>query len=185
MSSGLSKGSSPLYENTDVFLAHSLALEQEAAERMYELADTMAVHNNRVLHKLLSTLAAYSEDHALEMKALCHKETLPRFKAWEYSWPEEESPEIFHYTNVHYLMTAEDALQTALEVEQSAEAFYRDIAESTANPEIKQLAEQFAVEERQHADSIADQLNALKAASNQGLSTSPDKTEFDPPHMPE
>ena len=175
---------SGLYENTQIFLAHSLALEQEAAERMYELADTMAVHNNQALHKLLTTLAAYSEDHALEMKALCQDETLPRFKAWEYSWPDDESPEIFHYASIDYLMREEEALQTALEVEQSAEAFYRNITKNTVNSEIKQLAEQFASEEQSHANSIAAQLSALKA-EGQNSSTVIDQTEFDPPHMPE
>ena len=173
-----------LYEDIAVFLAHSVAMEQEAADRMYELAETMEVHNNFVLHKLLTELAVYSESHAVDIEALCKEETLPRFKAWEYSWPDEESPEIFHYARVHYLMTAEQALQIALEVEQSAESFYGDIAKSTLNPEIKQVAEQFAKEEQEHIRAIADQLSALKATLRNGSSKTLDQTDFDPPHMP-
>ena len=185
MSAGTDKKCSPLWQDRPVFLAHCVALEQEAADRMYELAETMAVHNNPALHELLSSLAAYSDSHALDMKALCKNETLPRFKAWEYSWPDDESPEIFHYSSVHYLMSAEDALKSALEVEQSAEAFYRDIAENATNPEIKQLAEQFAREEQEHASSIANRLRALKAESQKDSSKYPDQTDFDPPHTAE
>ena len=53
-----------LYEDEALFLAHSVALEQEAAQRLYELANTMDVHNNRELQGLLLELAAYSEHHA-------------------------------------------------------------------------------------------------------------------------
>jgi bacterioferritin (cytochrome b1) len=185
MSAGTDKKGSPLWQDRAVFLAHCVALEQEAADRMHELAETMAVHNNPALHELLSSLAAHSDSHALDMKALCKNETLPRFKAWEYSWPDDESPEIFHYSSVHYLMSAEDALQSALEVEQRAEAFYRDIAENATNPAIKQLAEQFATEEQEHASSIANRLSALKAGFQNDLSKDPDQTDFDPPHTPE
>jgi rubrerythrin len=178
-----------LYEDTGVFLAHSIALEREAADRLMELAETMEVHNNRELHQLFTTLTTYSETHAADIKELAERENqntvLPSFKAWEYSWPDEESPEIFHYARVHYLMTAEEALQTALGVEQSAESFYDDIAKSTSNPEIKRLAEQFAREELEHARAIADQLSALKATLRNDSSKLLDQTDFDPPHMPE
>ncbi|MBV1930297.1 MAG: ferritin family protein [Porticoccaceae bacterium] len=185
MNTGVYEDSSSLYSDKWVFLAHSAALEQEAAERMYELAEAMAVHNNRELHELLTALATYSESHAADIKTLCKDETLPNFKAWEYSWPDDESPEIFHYAKVHYLMTAEDALQTALEVELSAEAFYTDIALSTENPEIKQLAGAFAKEEQEHAQAISDRLRAIKTVSYPGSLKDLDQTDFDPPHMPE
>ena len=90
-----------LYEDEALFLAHSVALEQEAAQRLYELANTMDVHNNRELQGLLLELAAYSEHHALAVEALCQGRTLPSLRAWEYSWPQEESPEVFHYARVH------------------------------------------------------------------------------------
>lgn len=185
MNANVYENSSSLYNDKWVFLAHSVALEQEAAERMHELAETMAAHNNYELHELLTALARYSESHAADIKALCKDETLPNFKAWEYSWPNDESPEIFYYAKVHYLMTAEDALQTALEVELSAEAFYKDIALGTANPEIKELAGAFAKEEQEHAQAISDQLKAMKTASYPGSLKALDQTDFDPPHMPE
>jgi rubrerythrin len=174
-----------IYEDKWVFLAHSIALEREAADRIYELAETMEVHNNPELHKLFTDLATYSEKHAANIDSLCAGNPLPDFKAWEYSWPGEESPEIFHYANVHYLMTVEEALQTALKVEQSAEVFYRDISDNSTNPEIKEMAVQFAAEEREHAQAIIDQLSVFQTADQKDSPNSLDQTDFDPPHMPE
>ncbi|MBQ0719532.1 MAG: ferritin family protein [Gammaproteobacteria bacterium] len=195
MSAAFYDDSSSLYENKGVFLAHSIALEQEAADRLHELAETMAVHNNRVLYQLLMELAAYSETHAANIREFARAEgrstlagqgePLPRFKAWEYFWPDDESPEIFHNGRVHYLMSVEDALLTALEVEQSAESFYRNIAKCTANPEVKTLAEQFAEEEQEHALAISTRLSIVKDAAKNAPSKALDQTDFDPPHMPE
>ena len=115
--------SEALYQDEAVFLAHSVALEQEATERLYELADTLEIHNNRSLSSLLRELAAYSEQHARQVAGLCQGHSLPGLRAWEYAWPQDESPEVFHYSQVHYLLQAEQALQVALEVEQNAAAF--------------------------------------------------------------
>ncbi|MGB1059270.1 MAG: ferritin-like domain-containing protein [Ketobacter sp.] len=168
-----------LYEDEALFLAHSVALEQEAAQRLYELANTMDVHNNRELQGLLLELAAYSEHHALAVEALCQGRTLPSLRAWEYSWPQEESPEVFHYARVHYLMTAEQALQVALEVEQNARGFYEDVARRSGNPALAKLASRFAGEEAEHVQALQARLQVLQSAA------ALDNTDFDPPHMPE
>lgn len=189
MSAPLHQDSSSLYENKWVFLAHSIALEQEAADRLHELAETMEVHNNRVLYELFTELAAYSETHAADIRELARAagqgEPLPRFKAWEYFWPDDESPEMFHYARVHYLMSVEDALLTALAVEQDAESFYRNIAKCTGNPEVETLAEQFAKEEREHVLAISNRLSIVEAAAQNASSKVLNQTDFDPPHMPE
>lgn len=168
-----------LYEDESVFLAHSVELEREAAQRLYELADTMEVHNNRQLHGLLTELAGYSERHAAEVEHLCQGVVLPILQAWEYAWPEEESPEVFVYASVNYLMTAEQALQLALEVEQNAKSFYEDVAQRTANPALQAMAEGFAREEQQHVQAVQARLQQIRGAAVL------DVTDFDPPHMPE
>lgn len=172
--------SQSLYEDEAVFLAHSVTLEQEAAERLYELASTMEVHNNRPLYELLTELAGYSERHAADVVGLCQGKTLPTLQAWEYAWPEEESPEVFRYSSVHYLMTAEQALQVALEVELNAQVFYEDVASRTSNQSLKAAAENFAAEEREHVAAVRSRLQSLAHKS-----VLQDVTDFDPPHMPE
>ncbi len=172
--------SKSLYEDELLFLAHSVALEQEAADRLYELADAMEVHNNRSLKNLFLELADFSERHAEDVERHCKGKPLPLLKAWEYSWPEEESPELFYYSQVHYMMTAQQALQVALEVEQSALRFYQNVAENTGNAAIKVLAESFAQEEADHVRAVTSRLQAL-----QNEDAPLDDTDFDPPNMPE
>jgi rubrerythrin len=174
-----------LYDDELVFLAHSVALEQEAAERLYELAETMEVHNNRALHQLLTELAGYSESHAAEIGNMCQGKTLPSLQAWEYSWPEEESPEVFLYANVHYLMSVEQALLVALEVEQNAEAFYKDVAQRSGDTHIQEMALQFAQEEYEHVKAVSLRMDSIQAATHKGATSALDQTDFDPPHMPE
>ena len=169
-----------LYEDELTFLAHSVALEQEAAERLYELADAMAVHNNRPLQALFLELANFSERHAGEVQTHCQGKPLPMLQAWEYSWPDEESPEVFHYSRIHYLMTPEQALQVALEVEQNAQNFYEDVARRSGNGALQQLAQGFAQEESEHVQAVLTRLRA-----EQGAGRAFDNTDFDPPHMPE
>ena len=70
------------------------------------------------------------------------------------------------------LMTAEQALQVALEVEQNARGFYEDVARRSGNPALAELASRFAGEEAEH-------VQALQSAA------ALDNTDFDPPHMPE
>jgi len=169
-----------LYEDEAVFLAHSVALEQEAAERLYELAEAMAVHNSRPLHDLLIELAGYSEQHAAEVANLAAGKALPTLQAWEYSWPEEESPEVFHYGSVHYLMTAEQVLQLALKVEQSAQNFYEGVAARSSDPGLRATAKNFAHEEQEHVEAVRARLQQLRSSA-----VRLDVTDFDPPHMPE
>ena len=54
----------------DTFLAYSVALEEEAAERHGELADMMAVHNNPEVAETFRKLAHYSRLHAQVLEAL-------------------------------------------------------------------------------------------------------------------
>ena len=166
-----------LYEDELMFLAHSVTLEQEAAERLYELADAMSVHNNQPLSALFLELAHFSEQHAGDIQSYCQGRPLPALQAWEYSWPDDESPEVFHYSRIHYLMTPEQALQVALEVEQNAMNFYQDVARRTHNENMEQMAQGFAREEAEHVQAVLARLQSLQSPRI-------NNTDFDPPHIP-
>lgn len=51
------------------FLAHAVALEQEAADRYLELADMMEAHRNDEVSKVFRDMVRYSEMHRDEIKA--------------------------------------------------------------------------------------------------------------------
>lgn len=167
-------------EDLGLFLAHSAALEREAAERFYELAAMMKVHNNDALHELFLELARYSVEHVNEVEEICQKHELPSLKPWEYQWPENEAPENIGYETAHYLMTPKDALETVYKVEVAAEAFYRSIALSTSDPKIQEYANMFAEEEHEHAEAAKRKLDSLKAGQKDDH-----RLDLDPPAMPE
>lgn len=170
-----------VYDDLALFLAHSVVLEREAAERFYELAAMMQVHNNDALHRLFLELARYSVDHVAEVEAIAHNHQLPEMKPWEYQWPHHEAPENLDYAEVHYLLTPAEALEMVIKVEQSAEAFYRGVGIQSADEAIRRYALEFAEEEHQHAEAAKSMKQQL-ATGNQ----KPDqKVDLDPPGVPE
>lgn len=168
------------YEDLGLFLAHSATLEREAAERFYELAAMMKVHNNERLHELFLELARYSVEHVNEVEEICQDHDLPSLKPWEYQWPDKEAPENISYETAHYLMSPKDALESVYKVELAAEAFYRSVSLQATDERIRAYAHAFAEEEHQHAEAAKQKLEELKE-----LTPSDYNIDLDPPVMPE
>lgn len=160
------------------FLAHSLALEQEAAERLQELSDSLAIHNNLEAATLLEDLAQHSLEHADEVLAIASKHRLPILRTWDYEWPGMEAPETISRDRAHYLMTAMEVLEQALQVERAAASYYQKIASHSHDESIQHYANEFASEEKQHVFWIEERIKQSKAASTRSV-------DLDPPHMPE
>lgn len=167
-------------DDLGLFLAHSATLEREAAERFYELAAMMKVHNNDPLHELFLELARYSVEHVNEVEEICKNHQLPSLKPWDYQWPDNEAPENIAYETAHYLMTPKEALETVYKVEVAAEAFYRSIAIAASDAKIQEYAHMFAEEEHEHAQAAKRKLDAL----NSGVKGD-HRLDLDPPAMPE
>lgn len=161
------------------FLAHSVELESEARERYLELAEAMAEHNNEPVAGFFTRMADESRLHLEEVAEIAEQHHLPDLKAWEFDWPEEESPEAASYEAVHYRMTLRQAMLLALDNERAAERFYRSFAESSDDDETRRLASQFAAEEASHAAHLVKLLGKLPADPAHSLE------EDDAPHMPE
>lgn len=163
----------------DTFLAYSIALEEEAAERHDELADMLDVHNNPGVAATFRKLAHYSRLHAQEIRDLAQDRQLPLIAPWDFGWESAEGPETGDIGDVTYLMNTAHALQLAMGNEQRAHDFYARISRESQVPEIAVMAAEFAAEETEH-------LGLLQAWMNK-TSASVDEEVFDPdpPHMPE
>ncbi len=171
-----------LVSDLRLFLAHSLELEQESAERLREFADTMRHHQQRALAELFDELATYSDLHAREVAAICEGHSLPHLKPWEFTWPDEEPPETGAYARLRYEMRPETALRLMIEQESAAADFYADVAARSADPEIVKYAAEFAAEEREHASLLQARLAALQQEGSAAPAPAPD---IDPPHQPD
>jgi rubrerythrin len=161
------------------FLAHSVELESEARERYLELAQSMAEHHNAEVADFFGRMAEESRLHLEEVTELAEGLSLPDLKAWEFDWPEEESPEAASYEAVHYRMSLRQAMLLALDNERAAEKYYASFAESSADAETRQLAAKFAAEEASHAAQLVVKIGKLPRDSALQLE------EDDDPHMPE
>lgn len=142
------------------FLALSIAMEEEAAERYLELADMMEAHDNQAVSKLFRDMNRYSCLHRDSIKQRAGSLELPKLKSWQYRWtmPSEVGGE----EGFDYSMCAFDALEYARENEVRAMEFYQSVAAGSSDEEIIKLASEFAQEEQEHTAMLDERLADTK-----------------------
>jgi len=163
----------------DTFLAYSVALEEEAAERHDELADMMEVHNNPEVAQTFRKLAHYSRLHAQEIRDRSQGSDLPRIAPWDFGWETMEGPETADIADMNYLMNMVQALRVAMGNEQRAHDFYFAISEESPDAEVRAVAAEFADEEKEHLALLGKWLEKLPETADEEM------FDPDPPHMPE
>ena len=144
------------------FLAHTVALEEEAMTRYRELAEAMETHNNPEVAAFFRRMSEESAKHLAEVRTFAEGQALPELAAWEFDWP-GEAPESASYEALHYRMDLRSAMELALANERAAEAFYRDAA-AAADPQTADLARGFADEEQEHARRLEELIAELPAS---------------------
>jgi rubrerythrin len=134
------------------FLAHAVALEQEAADRYLELADMMEAHRNDEVSTVFRDMVRYSEMHRDEIKARAGSIELPRLKSWQYRW--SSPPEVGGEEGFDYLIESYHALKYARANEVRAMEYYRTVSNDAADAEVRRLAADFANEEAEHVAAL-------------------------------
>lgn len=157
--------SDQLASDLGLFLAHSLELEAESAERLREVGEVMRAHRQLELAALFDELAHHSDKHCDEVRAICDAHELPELTAWEYDWPDAEPPETAAFHVVNYDSSSREALEAMITLETNARDFYASVAHLTEDATIRSYATTFAEEEAQHAQLLQARLAALPAGS--------------------
>ena len=165
--------------NLQTFLAYSVALEEEAAERHDELADMMDVHNNPEVADTFRKLAHYSRLHAQEIRDHARGHKLPVIAPWDFGWENMEGPETADIGAMNYLMSNRQALKIAMGNEQRAHDFYFQISKESPDPAVRTLAGEFSEEEKEHLELLEKWLEQYPE-SEEEIAFDPD-----PAHMPE
>ena len=163
----------------DTFLAYSVALEEEAAERHDELADMMEVHNNPEVAETFRKLAHFSRLHAQEIRNHAKGRNLPVIAPWDFGWEDMEGPETGDIGEVNYLMHTAQALQIAMGNEKRAHDFYYTISQESPDAGVRSLAAEFAEEEREHLRLLQKWMDECPNQEEE-MAYDPD-----PPHTPE
>jgi rubrerythrin len=137
-------------EDINLFLAHAVELEREAARRYEELADGMRTCGSIKVEKFFRQMAAFSRKHLTLAMERGGFRRLPALAPDDYVWPDGVSPEQFDWIGVDGMLDASSALLLALDGERRGHAFYADIAATTTDPEVRAMAREFAEEEAEH-----------------------------------
>ncbi|HML06917.1 MAG TPA: ferritin family protein [Xanthobacteraceae bacterium] len=144
----------PKVKNLADLLAVAYQIEADAVDRYNLLADQMETHNNPELVAVFRDLARAEGIHRDEIRRLAGEVDVVAHAQRMAKWKRGESPEEANLGDAHYLMTPWHALQLALKGEERALAFFKSIVETTKDPEIKRMADEFVEEEAEHVNLV-------------------------------
>ena len=136
--------------SVEEFLAHSIQLEREAAERYAELADSMDSSGNREVGKLFRRLSEYSRMHMADATARAAFRQIPDIRGDNLGWTDFENAETAAIWAADPMIGRQQALEIALDAEMAGHDYYKSVLDSTDDPEIKALAKEFVEEEAEH-----------------------------------
>ncbi len=136
--------------DVELFLAHAIQLEREAARRYEELTAAMTTDGNAELKEFFARMSFFSRKHLAEAVARGGFRDLPDMAPDDYQWPDGTSPETAEWAGVDAQMDGIDALHLALGSERRGHAYYAAIAATTQDLELRGIAAEFADEESQH-----------------------------------
>jgi rubrerythrin len=144
-----------------IFLAHAVKLETEAVRCFEDLAEAMASWGNTETESFFRRMADYARLHQKDAMARAGFRELPKLSPEEWQWPEGISPERAQWVGLDGFTDVVQALDLALESEQAAHDFYRQIADTSPDAKVRAMAEEFAEEEAEHVAEVTRRIKAL------------------------
>ena len=133
---------------------HAIAIEREAAERYAEFAERMDDLGNKAVAEIFDTLARFEAEHLEALERRTEGVTLPELDTHEYRWLDAAAPETAARELVFRLMTPRNALSIALGAEKRAQAFFEHVLMTAADPALRGLAREMAMDEAEHVAMI-------------------------------
>ena len=137
--------------------AHAIAIEREAAARYSELAQQMSDRGEDAVAEVFSGLARAEAAHLEALEQRAAGIALPNVAAGQYQWLDAAAPETASHEWLFRFITPRQALLIALDAERRAEAFFESALVAAADPALRALAREMALEEREHIQ-IVEQL---------------------------
>lgn len=150
-------------DDVQIFLAHAIELERDAARRYEDLTAVMESSGNREVSKFFKRMADFSRRHLKEAMQRGGFRDIPELQPHEWSWPGDTSPEVARWEGVDEMIDARAAMELALESERRGYAYYKTQAVITQDPDVRRLAAEFSDEERDHVEQLREWLLRLAA----------------------
>ncbi|HEX4943409.1 MAG TPA: ferritin family protein [Usitatibacteraceae bacterium] len=145
------------------FLAHALAIEQEAARSYREFQAHFNDHGEEVLAGLCGNIAHFEQEHYELLLERTKGRTLPALTPERYRWLESGPPESAAHELVYRVATPRQLLEIALKAERNARRFFEWVAGTTADGEVHALATEMAREESEHVQWVTQALEYARA----------------------
>jgi rubrerythrin len=142
----------------EVFYAHALAIEREAAERYGEFAAYFNDRGEEVLSGLCRNLASLERGHYHQLIRACEGLTLPVVADGEFQWLEGGAPESAARELFYRVSNPRQLLHIALDGETRARLFFVWVARSSPCNAVRELAAVMAAEESEHVRWVQDAL---------------------------
>jgi rubrerythrin len=143
-----------LVKDVTTFLAHAIQVEHDAARRYEDLTHSMEAYGNTEVEALFRQLGELSRRHLKWAMARGAFQTLPHLGPGEFEFPDGISPEAVGWQGVDAVMDELGALEVALQGEVGGFEYYKAVAQTTKDPEIRRMAAEFAQEESEHVSEL-------------------------------
>jgi len=154
-------------DSVEEFLAYAIKLEEEAMLRFDQLADAMQGYGNTDVGSLFRRLAEYSRLHHADARARAGFREIPVMLPDAYQWPDLESPETAAIWAADPFLAKSEALQIALTSETAGYDFYKNVYDTTSDPEIRVLAAEFVAEESEHVGWIKQWIEEDRSSTSE------------------
>lgn len=139
-------------------LLHALVIELEAVQRYRQLAEMMARIGNTNVANIFTKMSKIEAQHAEKIEEQIKGHNLPMLTPSQYRWRGIESPENADSDRLFHLMNPCQALSLALDSEKRAYQFFADVVDDSNDERVRELAAEFAAEERQHVSWVEEWL---------------------------
>jgi rubrerythrin len=152
-------------QTIEIFYAHALAIEREAAQRYREFESYFAARGEAVLAAICGMLARMEGEHYAQLARAAEGLALPDPDP-AYGWSAEAPAESGPRKEFYRITSTEQLLEIALEGEIRAQRFFAWTAESALDDTVRALAEGMAQEESRHIRWVTQALgyrNPLRA----------------------
>ena len=146
-----------------LFLAHAMQLEREAAQHYTELAVMMLRADNDEVAGFFLTMADFSRRHLHEAMLRGGFHGVPHMDSREFRWPGGVSPEAVQWDSFSAIPDVQAALILALDGEHRGYEFYSKVEALTQNAEVRACAAEFASEEAAHVAELQKWLSRTPA----------------------
>ena len=142
-------------------LLHALIMEREAVQRYKQLARMMECVGNTKVAKIFTKMSRIEAKHVAKIEDQIGEHALPILTPSEFRWRGTESPENADSSRVYQLMTPTQAMRLALDCEKHAFDFFDDVVEDCTDEYVREVAAEFAAEEKQHVAWVQEWLADL------------------------